>query len=286
MRSVLKTVVFVQVGLLVGLGAAASASAQVLFPLTVSGKEARATIALPGGIGAELTISFAEVVGLHPDALEVWATLIDPLDLTLLTALLARLPPADVAIPAGFPVLLEIRPAASSALTFAGVASVSLYTHNLNLNPAAPLALYKAHGGGSFHDVMTSEGRGSYRGDGSTGDFSEFLIVIDNRPIDTVIVAKFDALQALLTEHGASMSATVAGVLQDRLLQARTLYESGMTVAAIGELIAFSRYVKAHSGRDIPDVWRANDTAPVNVAGRLRAGADTLKFSLDRKTSQ
>jgi len=48
----------------------------------------------------------------------------------------------------------------------------------------------------------------------------------------------------------------------------------------------FSRYVKAHSGADIPDVWRANCSPLVNVAGLLRSGADTLRFSLDRKLSR
>ena len=51
-------------------------------------------------------------------------------------------------------------------------------------------------------------------------------------------------------------------------------------------MTAFSRYVKAHSGEDIPDVWRANCSPLVNVAGLLRSGADTLRFSLDRKLSQ
>jgi hypothetical protein len=37
--------------------------------------------------------------------------------------------------------------------------------------------------------------------------------------------------------------------------------------------------VKAQSGSAIPDVWRANSTL-VNVAGILRASADTLRFSL------
>jgi len=41
----------------------------------------------------------------------------------------------------------------------------------------------------------------------------------------------------------------------------------------------FGYVVKAHSGAEIPDVWRANDDA-VNVAGILRSRADTLRFSL------
>lgn len=269
----------VKASLFLVLCAATAASAQTPISLTVSGNEARGTVELPGGIGATLTIAFEEVVGLNPLALDVWASLVVSTDLALLSRL-----PALVSVPGAFPVLLSIEPSASSALSFAGVAKVELYTHNLLLDPSVPLALNKASAGGTFRDVTTSEGRGSYRVSGSTGDFSEWLIVIDTRPIDAIIMEKFDALQAALTEHAASMPATVAEALQARLSQARLFYESGARLAAIGELVAFSAQVKAHSGGDIPDVWRAHDTTRVNVAGLLRSSAGTLRFSLDRKT--
>ena len=38
-----------------------------------------------------------------------------------------------------------------------------------------------------------------------------------------------------------------------------------------------------HSGSDIPEVWRAARDLD-NVAGYLRAGADTLRFSLNLPT--
>jgi hypothetical protein len=42
--------------------------------------------------------------------------------------------------------------------------------------------------------------------------------------------------------------------------------------------------VKQNSGAAIPDVWRSSRDV-VNVAGDLRAGASTLKFSLLFKAS-
>ncbi|HSB62400.1 MAG TPA: DUF6689 family protein [Vicinamibacteria bacterium] len=272
---------FVRAAVCMGLGGASLASAQTPIPLSVAGNEARATIALPGDIGADLTIAFESVVGLTPTALDVSASLVSPLD----PSLLGRLP-GPAGVPVLFPVLVRIAPGASSALAFSGVAAVSLHTHNLHLDPAVPLALLKAAEGGPFRDVTVREGIGSYRAGGSTGEFSEFLIVVDSRPIDAVIGAKLDGLQALLAEHGASMPETVAGALEARLSQARALYEAGAILAAIGETTAFSRYVQAHSGQDIPDVWRAHDTGRVNVAGLLRSAADTLRFSLDRKASR
>jgi hypothetical protein len=300
MRLVLKSSAVLLFGFLHVLGAVSPASAQVPVPLTVTGNQARGVIELPGGIGAELTISFEAVVGLHPDALQVSATLVDPNDRDLL----ARLPGIQessvtgllgqvittlsyrVTIPPTFPVVLRIDPSPLSGLSFSGVVTVSLYTHNLNLNPAVPMALYKAHAGGSFFDITAIEGRGSYRAGGGGGDFSEFLIVIDTRPIDEVIGGKFGALQSLLNDHAGSMPENVASHLQERVNSAQALYQAGVTVAAIGQMKAFSNYVAARSGKDIPDVWRANDPSRVNVAGLLRSAADTLRFSLDRKASR
>ena len=99
-----------------------------------------------------------------------------------------------------------------------------------------------------------------------------------------MIVSKFDAAQALLDTHADVIPPDVLDDLQDRLTQARTLYQTGLLQAAIGQVNAFAQQVRAHSGSEIPDVWRANDPR-VNVAGLLRASADTLKFSLNRKAS-
>jgi hypothetical protein len=158
-----------------------------------------------------------------------------------------------------------------------------LHTHNLHLDPNVPFSLLKSPDGGPFKDITKSEGRGSYRDDGSGGDFSEFLIVVDFRDIDSVIAGKFDDLQALLTNNADSISPDVLATLQSNLSDARTLYQSGAIRQAIVAMTVFSRYVKAHSGEDIPDVWRANCSPLINVAGLLRSGAETLRFSLDRK---
>ena len=96
-------------------------------------------------------------------------------------------PGPDVSIPEAFPVLIRIEPTPSSALTFAGVVSVSLHTHNLVLAANSPLALYSGPADGPLRDITRSVGIGSYRAGGSGGGFSEFMIVADTRPIDTVI---------------------------------------------------------------------------------------------------
>jgi hypothetical protein len=251
----------------------------VTVTLSISGNEALGTFDI-GGIGADLKIVFENVVGLTSSALDVTATLVNPVD----PGLLSRLPAGGlVGIPVGYPVVVRISPSASSALSFEGAYTVSFHTHNLHLDPDVPFSLFKSSDGGPFKDITKSEGRGSYRDDGSGGDFSEFLIAIDLRPIDDVVAGKFDDVQTLLNNNADVISPDVLTNLQANLSSARTLYQSGAIRQAIVAMTAFSRYVKAHGGEDIPDVWRANCSPLVNVAGLLRSGAETLRFSLDRK---
>src|SRR4029079_17079642 len=134
---------------------------------------------------------------------------------------------------------------------------------------ACPLRLFKAPLDGRFVDVTEYMGMGSYRVRGSTGGFSEFLIVADLRSVDRVIGEKFDRLERTLTDNGALIAAPVLAELADLLRAARASYASGATLAAIANVEAFVADVQHHSGTDIPDVWRsARDI--VNVAGLLR----------------
>jgi hypothetical protein len=252
----------------------ATASAQVAVPLTVGGNKARAAIELPGGFGVELSIEFEQVVGLTPTALSVSASLVSPLNQLLLTRL-----PAGSTVPLGLPVLLTIEAAPGSALSFSGLVRIGLYTHNLTLNPVAPLGLFSSSNGGPFREITSQVAMGSYRVNGSGPGFSEFLIARDPRPIDTVVAGKFDRLDRDLTDHAGAMPATIQNELRQILTEARTLYAAGLTVPAMEGVAAFAESVRARSGADIPDVWRAHDDR-VNVAGLLRAGAETLRFSL------
>lgn len=255
----------------------APAGAVVITPV-INGNELTAKIELAGGVAADLTITFEQVVGLNPSSLSITASLVDPLDASLLSRL-----PSGASIPAGFPVLLEIQPTASSALSFSGVYKISLYTHNLTLQ--APLRLTRGPSNGPLADMTGFLEVGSVRAGGTGPGYSQFLIVLDARPLDPVIVAKFDALQALLTAHAGSMPPSVAADLQQQLTAARNLYNAGDTTGAITAVATFGASVKDQSGTAIPNVWQANNPAVVNVAGLLRSAADTLKFSLTLKSN-
>lgn len=255
-------------------------SAQVTLTPTISGNEVKAKIELPGGFAADLSIVFEQVVGLNANALALTAAVVDPTDVSLVS----RFPGALVSLPAAFPVLVRVDPPAGSALSFSGVYKLSIHTHNLTFQANSPLRLYRSSAGGPFKDMTGTLEMGSVRAGGSGPGFSEFLIVADVRNPNSVILEKLAALENGLSQNASSISPPVYSDLTSRLSQIRSLITTGAIPAAIDAVAAFGAEVKAQSGTAIADVWRANGNL-VNVAGMLRSGADTLRFSLVLKSN-
>lgn len=252
--------------------AAPPASAGGIANVTVSGNSAAVTVSLPLGLGADLTLSFDNVVGLSAANLGLSAQAVSLAS----PALLARLP-ADTA--PGLGLLVRIEPPATGGLSFSGLATLDLHTHNLPFLAPCPLRLFSAPLGGPFADITASIGAGSYRARGNTGGFSEFLIVTDGRPVNSVIETKFDRLEQLLDDHDAALPAWLVNQLTQELAASRADYAQGAIEDAIAGVDAFASTVQQHSGATIPNVWRsARDV--VNVGGLLRAAALTLRFSL------
>ena len=267
---------------LVSLALPAAAGAQEgIASLQIDGDQVSAAIALPGGLGADLTLAFDNVVGLSASSLGLSATVVNPLD----AGLRARLPGgALVSLPAGFPVLVSVTPGESSPLSFSGVYELALHTHNLSFTAGCPLRIFHAAAGGPFADATSAIGTGSYRGGATGGSFSEFLIVADTRPIDTVIAAKFAALDNLLAAHGAAIAGETLAELDALADAARAAYNQNQLAAAVAHVEAFAGLVESASGEAIPDVWRPTGDV-TNVAGLLRSAASTLRFSLNLKRS-
>lgn len=254
------------------------AAAQGLVDIVVEGNELRAGISLPGGIGADLTIGFEQVVGLTPENLGLSVSLADLTD----PDLLARL--GGGSIPAAFPVLLRIEPPAEGGLSFSGVTTIGIHTHNLIFVPNTPLRLFAAPLGGRFEDITETMGVGSYRARGCKGSFSEFLILADLRPLPTAINEKLDRLDRVLDENEERIDPAVFSQLTTLAAQIRSAYSTGKTKQAIEKTEAFLALVKANSGTPIPNVWRSSRDL-VNVAGLLRSAAATLRFSLNLKSN-
>lgn len=248
------------------------AAGQGIINSTINGSSISIEVSLPGGIGADVTLSFEQVTGLSLANLGVSAYLANPLS----PSFRSRLPGSVLPI---LPLVLRIEPPASGGLTFTGVTEIDIHTHNLHFIPGTPLRFFSAPLGGKFEDVTAAMGSGSYRARATKGGFSEFLIVADLRSRSQVIAAKFDRLEDLLEGYEGSMPGSVYDELEDRLQAARADYTGGSSTAAIAEIDDFLETVEQHSGTDIPAVWRsARDVH--NVAGYLRGAALTLRFSL------
>jgi hypothetical protein len=254
------------------------AAAQGIVDVVVEGNELRAGISLPGDIGADLTIDFEQVVGLTPENVGLSASLADLTD----PDLLARL--GSGSIPAAFPVLLRIEPPSDGGLSFSGITSISLHTHNLVFVPNTPLRLFAAPLGGKFEDITESMGMGSYRARGCKGSFSEFLILADLRPLGTAIGEKLDRLDRVLDENADRIDPAILPQLTSLAAQIRSAYAAGRTRQALDRTESFLNLVKANSGTAIPNVWRSSHDL-VNVAGLLRSAALTLRFSLNLKSN-
>lgn len=242
---------------------------------TISGNSISLNVSVLGGYDADLTLTFEDVQGLSLTNLGLSVHLISLTDSTLLARLPSSVAPA-------LPLLLRIEPPATGTLSFEGIASLELHTEDLQFTAGTPLRLFSAPLNGTFKDITEDMGAGSYRARGTTGGFSEFLIVSDTRSLSSVIALKFDAVEDLLEEYEGDMPGSVYDDLEEILEDAHTAYTGGSTNQAIQEIDDFIELVEEHSGSDIPDVWRAARDLD-NAAGYLRASAMTLRFSLRLK---
>lgn len=244
--------------------------------VTIDGDQAVAELSV-AGVEATLTLTFEDTVGLTEQNLGLSVAQINPLD----PLLLARLPTLT-SLPTGLPMLIRIEPPFSGGLTFDGMVEVEIYTHALSYSVGCPFRLFSAPLGGDFQDITDSLGGGSYRVRGGKGEFSEFLVVVEARAVDTVIAAKLSRLDGLLSTYGSQIDHAVLDDLEELLDSAEKSYDDGNLLPAIKKVEAFISKVESHSGDDVPDVWRSARDLD-NVAGLLRAGAETLHFSLTWK---
>lgn len=259
--------------------AGAPASATVLEQITdvdIDGNVVTARLDLTSQVGADLTLTFEDALALTAANLGWSIELVDGLEVT---NLLQRMPSSLVTLPSALPMVLTIEPPASGGLSFSGVVHVELHTHALTYSSLTTLRLFAAPLGGDFVDMTTQMSSGSYRARGTKGSFSEFVIVADGRAVATVLDAKYDRLEGLLTSYSSDIDDTVEAKLDRFLEDSRDFYDVANWVAAIQKIESFESTVDQASSSEIPDVWRSSRDL-TNVAGELRAAALTLRFSL------
>jgi hypothetical protein len=153
---------------------------------------------------------------------------------------------------------------------------VELHTENLVFG-AAPFRLYKAPRGGQFYDITEAVLPGSVRTRGRTGDYSDFLVVVDLATDASDAAVKYDFIEARLAHP--SVSSTARATLLADLAASRAAFDAGDYAGAAAALDAFDAHLAGFAGQGVPNVWRSTrDLA--NVAGELIAESAALRFTL------
>ena len=250
----------------------AVAPAQLL-PLDVDVTGDTATVRVGSSVAPllDMRLDFDDAEGLTPASLGIDADIVA----TAAGPLLARLGSGQVSIPSGLPVLLTVQPPTLGGLRFERRVHVEVHTHALPYTAGSRFRLFKAPLGGAFRDVTTAVEPGSVRTRGTTGGFSQFVVVYDLRPTDTVVAQKF----AWLRDRVDRLSPSEAGPLRGRLEDIEAAVAAGDWPAAASGIAAFRDRVATRAGVQIPETWSA-DGSTANHAGELLAGLDTLEFSI------
>ncbi len=245
---------------------------QVPVAVQASGNTATVRIGPAAAPVADISLDFNDAAGLSPSALGVSAEWINVNH----GSLLARLPdPVAVGIPSALPLMVTIEPPLLGGLSFERQVHVELHTHALAYTAGSRLRLFKAPLGGQFRDITGEVAPGSVRTRGTTGGFSQFLVVLDLRPTDAVVAEKIAYLRSQIALLGSSEAMPLGAELDS--VEAAVADER--FAAANAGIEAMRARVSARAGLAIPDQWRASrDVA--NVAGELQSGLDTLAFSI------
>jgi hypothetical protein len=237
---------------------------------TVSGNVATVQVGTPAQPLAEVTLTFDDANGLSASSLGVSARMVDITD----PALLSRLPGGLLQPDSLFPLLIAIEPPATGGLSFHRTVRVEVHTHALTYTPGSSYRLFNAPLNGAFRDNTDEVAPGSVRARGTTGGFSQFLVLTDLRETDGVIAAK----TAWLRDRIDSLPAAEQPAFDALLDGFQSSLATGAYADAIAALDAFRARAADRAGTALADEWRATRDTD-NQAGELMAGAATLKFS-------
>jgi hypothetical protein len=248
------------------------AAAQTL-PVTtsVSGETATIVVGSPTNPVADLTLTFDDATGLSAASLGVQAQLVNLND----PALLSRLPGTLSQPDSLFPLLVTIEPPSNGGLSFARTVRVEVHTHALVYSAGSSYRLFKAPIGGTFRDITDEVAPGSVRARGTTGGFSQFLVVADLRETRSVVAAKFAALRSRVDTLPAAEQPAFNALLDS----AQAAVASGAYADAIAAIDTLRARAAERAGTQLTQTWRATHDGD-NQAGDLMAGAATLRFSV------
>ena len=120
---------------------------------------------------------------------------------------------------------------------------------------------------------------GSIRARGSTGQFSDFIILLDNRPSASVIDDKVASLSSIVNGNRDKISALLETAIDSGINDVQSALAVNDDDAALVAVDSLISLVENASGNEIADVWRSSGDV-VNVKGLLLTQLQTLRFSL------
>lgn len=256
--------------LLAGAGQAAAQSLPV--QVDISGNTATVEIGGAGQPLAEFILTFDDASGLSASSLGVSAQLVNVND----PALLARLPGQTLArLDPALPLMITVEPPATGGLTFLRTVRAEVHTHALPYTAGSSLRLLKAPLNGDFRDITDEIAPGSVRARGTTGGFSQFLVVTDLRETGVVLDRKFAWLRGQI----AGLSSSERPAFDALLDAAESAVAAGNYAEAIGALDSIRERASNRAGSGLTQQWRATRDVE-NQAGEIMAGAATLKYSV------
>lgn len=241
--------------------------------INVAGDTATAVIGDPANPVADVTLAFENVSNLSAASLGLSARLVSVAD----PALLSRLGDAQLQqLDGALPLLLTIEPPTTGGLRFRTVRA-EIHTHALVYTPGTSYRLFKAPLGGAFKDISDEIAEGSVRARGTTGGFSQFLVLLDLRPTGNVIAEKIAALRTRVS----TLPGVERPIFGQYIDDAEAAVAAADYAAALYSVDLIAQRANARAGQGLLDQWRATRNAD-NQAGDLIAGAATLKFSIER----
>ncbi|MGY3265216.1 DUF6689 family protein [Lysobacter sp. HA35] len=247
------------------------ASAQSLpVQVAVQGNVATVVIGTPSLPIADMTLTFDSPHALSAANLGIVAQTVSLNDPQLLT----RLPGSLAALDSSFPLMVTVEPP-TGGLSFDRTVKVEIHTHALAYTYGSSYRLFKAPIGGAFRDITTEVAQGSVRARGTTGGFSQFLILADVRRTGDVVNDKLERLRTRI----ATLPASEAAPLEAQRAAAAQAVADARYDDALVNLDALASRVDARAGTAIPNTWLAGGGGD-NTAGELIAGVATAKFSI------
>ncbi|MGE4072618.1 MAG: DUF6689 family protein [Lysobacterales bacterium] len=250
--------------------------------IIIDGRKAHTSISLPkpggGNYTADFELEFHNPVNLTSACLGISA---EVLDAAAIASVQARLPdPVNQTIDPAFPVKITVEPPAGCGLEFEDEVDIELDTADLVYTGFSPYRLMKAPVGSSFRDITASVTAGSVRSRGSSGTFSEFVMVLDAvQAYATEAQQAFDMLDAQLAN--IAIGPTAKQTLQTDASVSRSAVAVNDYAQAIARLDDLTLHCGALGGPALPNRWRSLRDLQ-NVEGEIVGQTDHLKFLLGR----